>query len=153
MEGGPPGFGRDYTCPNLLRNRPSGFWLSPTGLSPSVARLSCSLRLAATLHVGRPTTPHTPKDERFGLFPVRSPLLRESRLISLPQATEMFHFAWFASHAYEFSIRCQCISLAGFPIRKSPDQSLFAAPRGLSQLTTSFIAFRRQGIHRALLIA
>ena len=28
----------------------------------------------------------------------------------------------------------------GFPIRTSPDQSLLAAPRGLSQLTTSFIA-------------
>ena len=28
----------------------------------------------------------------------------------------------------------------GFPIRKSPDQSLLAAPRGLSQLTASFIA-------------
>ncbi len=28
----------------------------------------------------------------------------------------------------------------GFPIRKSPDQSLLAAPRGLSQLATSFIA-------------
>ena len=28
----------------------------------------------------------------------------------------------------------------GFPIRKSPDHSLFAAPRSLSQLVTSFIA-------------
>ena len=36
----------------------------------------------------------------------------------------------------------------GFPIRKSTDQSLFAAPRGLSQRTTSFIASQRQGIHR-----
>ncbi len=36
----------------------------------------------------------------------------------------------------------------GFPIRKSTDQSLFAAPHGLSQRTTSFIASRRQGIHR-----
>ena len=36
----------------------------------------------------------------------------------------------------------------GFPIRKSPDQSLFAAPRSLSQRTTSFIASQRQGIHR-----
>lgn len=35
----------------------------------------------------------------------------------------------------------------GFPIRKSPDQSVFAAPRSLSQLTTSFIASYRQGIH------
>ena len=36
----------------------------------------------------------------------------------------------------------------GFPIRKCPDQSLFAAPRTLSQRTTSFIASQRQGIHR-----
>ena len=38
----------------------------------------------------------------------------------------------------------------GFPIRKSPGQSLFAATRGLSQLTTSFIAWCRQGIHLLL---
>ena len=36
----------------------------------------------------------------------------------------------------------------GFPIRKFTDQSLFAAPRDLSQRTTSFIASQRQGIHR-----
>ena len=36
----------------------------------------------------------------------------------------------------------------GFPIRKSTDQSLFAAPRGLSQRITSFIASQRQGIHQ-----
>jgi hypothetical protein len=33
---------------------------------------------------------------RFGLFPVRSPLLGESLLISLPLVTEMFHFTRFA---------------------------------------------------------
>ena len=52
-----------------------------------------------------PTTPSWPKSSRFGLFPVRSPLLRESRLISFPQGTEMFHFPWFASYGYVFSIR------------------------------------------------
>ena len=36
----------------------------------------------------------------------------------------------------------------GFPIRKSADQSFFAAPHGLSQRTTSFIASQRQGIHQ-----
>src|SRR5258707_9598619 len=36
----------------------------------------------------------------------------------------------------------------GCPIRKFTDQSLFAAPRDLSQRTTSFIASQRQGIHR-----
>ena len=39
-------------------------------------------------------------------------------------------------------------SKVGFPIRKSADQSLFAAPHGLTQRTTSFIASQRQGIHR-----
>jgi hypothetical protein len=36
----------------------------------------------------------------------------------------------------------------GFPIRKFTDQSLFAAPRNLSQRTTSFIASTCQGIHQ-----
>ena len=36
----------------------------------------------------------------------------------------------------------------GCPIRKFSDQSLFAAPRNLSQRTTSFIASQRQGIRR-----
>ena len=38
-------------------------------------------------------------------------------------------------------------------IRKSADQSLFAAPRSLSQLTTSFIGSQCQGIHSALFFA
>ena len=41
----------------------------------------------------------------------------------------------------------------GFPIQRSPDQSLLAAPRSLSQLATSFIACFCQGIHRAPLVA
>lgn len=40
------------------------------------------------------------------------------------------------------------LSEVGFPIQKSTDQSLFAAPHGLSQRTTSFIASQCQGIHR-----
>jgi hypothetical protein len=41
----------------------------------------------------------------------------------------------------------------GYPIRKSPYHCLLAAPRGLSQLATSFIACMRQGIHQAPLLA
>ncbi len=40
-----------------------------------------------------------------------------------------------------------CSHASGFPIRKSPDHSLLAATRSLSQLITSFIACLRQGIH------
>ena len=41
----------------------------------------------------------------------------------------------------------------GFPIRKSTDQSPFAAPRSLSQLVTSFVGSWCQGIHLMLLFA
>ena len=60
----------------------------------------------------RPINPTTPAMQRlqaithdwFGLFPVRSPLLGESLLFSLPEGTEMFHFPSFASAPYVF--RC-----------------------------------------------
>ena len=39
----------------------------------------------------------------------------------------------------------------GFPIRKSPDQSLLTTPRRLSQRATSFFACTCQGIHQMLL--
>ena len=42
----------------------------------------------------------------------------------------------------------QACSLMGCPIRKSPGQWIFAPYRGLSQLITSFIACKSQGIHR-----
>jgi hypothetical protein len=52
---------------------------------------------------------------------------------------------WFTSPrspvpTYEFSWTYTSFTRVGFPIRKSPDQSLCAAPRSLSQLATSFIA-------------
>ena len=59
---------------------------------------------------------------------------------------------WFTSlgllHAAMYSLHDdRCSHRPGFPIRKSPDHSVLATPRGLSQLATSFIAFLRQGIH------
>ena len=89
----------------------------------------------------------------FRLFPVRSPLLGESRLLSLPPGTEMVHFPGLASPPYVFRWRSRGLPSRGCPIRKSSGQSLFAAHRSLSQLTTSFIAGLRQGIHRTPLVA
>ncbi len=42
------------------------------------------------------TTPHALRHAWFGLFPVRSPLLGESLLFSLPTGTKMFQFPAFA---------------------------------------------------------
>ena len=43
-------------------------------------------------------------------------------------------------------------NMPGCPIRKSPDRRLFAPPRSLSQLITSFFASESQGIRRTLLV-
>ena len=73
--------------------------ISPTGLSPAVARFSKTLRLS--FHTGTVDGPTTPADAlphpRFGLLRVRSPLLAQSLLLSFPPGTEMFQFPGFAS--------------------------------------------------------
>ena len=67
---------------------------------------------------------------RFRLFPVRSPLLRESRLLSIPPGTKMVHFPGFASIPYVFRYGYPDFIGMGFPIRRSPGQSLFSgSPR------------------------
>src|ERR1043165_8924523 len=65
-----------------------------------------------------------------GLVPVRSPLLRESRLISFPPATEMFQFAGFASNTYGFS--------AGYLLRGGFPHSEIAGSKLVCQLADAY---------------
>ena len=57
---------------------------------------SQTIQLSASDPVVGSYNPDHTKWGRFGLFPFRSPLLRESLLMSLPPGTEMFHFPGFA---------------------------------------------------------
>ena len=79
--------------------------MSPTGLSPAVARLSSTVRLPNHFltPMWKALQPRRGKPPRFGLFPVRSPLLRKSIFLSFPPVTEMFQFTGLATHAYGFS--------------------------------------------------
>ena len=65
----------------------------------------------------------------------------------------MFQFSGFPPYTYVFSIRSYTVNVWGFPIRTSTDQSLFAAPRGFSQLIASFFGYWCQGIHLMLFLA
>ena len=65
-----------------------------------------------------------------GLFPVRSPLLRESRLISFPPVTEMFQFTGFASNTYGFS--------AGYLLRGGFPHSEIAGSKLVCQLADAY---------------
>ena len=86
-----------------------------------------------------PTTPHMQRLSAithmwFGLFRVRSPLLTESRLFSFPVGTEMFHFPTFPPTA--LCVQAEVAGhysgfFRGFPIRRSPDRSLFTSSPGL----------------------
>ena len=69
-----------------------------------------------------PTTPNTQllpdiTRTRFSLFRFRSPLLTESRLLSLPVGTEMFHFPTFPLPALyiQAGVTRHARALAGFP--------------------------------------
>ena len=89
----------------------------------------------------------------FGLFRFRSPLLTESRLLSLPVGTEMFHFPTVPPHAL-----CVQAWVTGHdscrvsPFGNPRINARSAAPRGLSQPPTSFFGSWCQGIHRAPLL-
>ena len=97
LRDGPRRFSRDFTCPAILRNLsskpnrchlPGCHRLWPIVPDRSTSRLVChSLAL-------KPDRPYNPEVQalRFGLFRVRSPLLAESLLFSLPVGTEMVHF-------------------------------------------------------------
>ena len=127
-------------------------WVSGTGLSPALAELSSSFPLPTHESHMPALQPRLNESSRFGLIPFRSPLLWESRLISFPSGTEMFHFP-------ELALDTLCIQVPATehdlrrvsPFRNPRITECLASPRGFSQLTTSFIAFRRQGIHPMLL--
>ena len=77
---------------------------------------------------------------RFELSPLRSLLLRGYLLVSLPLPTGMLPFGRFPLH---FGVPW-ILSAAGSPIRGSPDRSLHAATRSISQLATPFFSAQAQ---------
>ena len=86
MEGGPPIFRQDFTCPALLMDHQE----------------------ALPVRGSHPLWPAFPDGSGSslvitGLVRVRSSLLTESRLMSFPPATEIFQFAGFASATCLFS--------------------------------------------------
>ena len=126
LEDGPPIFRQDFTCPALLVSR-------------LVPHSPLQLRGCHPLRPPFPErSPETNAKSRW-LFPFRSPLLRESRLISVPPATEMFQFTGLA-------LSSLCIqpemTLAGrvSPFRHLRINAHLPAPRSFSQAIASFIA-------------
>ena len=139
LEDGPPIFRQDYTCPALL-------------FVPLVPLPTFRVRGYHPLRPPFSERSTKSKAKRYRLIPFRSPLLWESRLISVPAGTEMFQFSAFALPSLYIQLG---VTLAG---RVSPFGHLrinarLPAPRSLTQAATSFIACDRQGIHHMHLVA
>ena len=161
MRGGPRGFNPGFTCPDLLRCQRGSRTSFAYGPLTLFGQTFQTVRLPARFVTPRPpcgTTmlvllppirnAHRLSRIRFGLFPFRSPLLRESRLSFCSSGYSDVSFPRVPSS------RPMCsdggdgpLRPPGFPIRRSVHQCSLAAPHGLSQLATSFIGFRCQGIH------
>ena len=115
MGGGPPCFPQGFTCLVVL-------WITASytntfdyrtftffGLAFQLVRLAFIYALSPVLN------PVYHNDIRFGLLPVRSPLLRKSMFLSSPPGTKMFQFPGFPSIAYGFSYGYLGITPSGFP--------------------------------------
>ena len=101
-----------------------------------------------------PTTPNMQRltaitHARFSLIRFRSPLLTESRLLSLPVGTEMFHFPTFPPLALCVQARVTGLASSRVSPFGNPRITVWlSTPRGLSQIPTSFFGSWCQGIHR-----
>ncbi len=116
---------------------------SPTGLSPAAVEHSRTVRLGIT-PLCLVLQPRPEFSGRFGLVRFRSPLLTESRFLSLPPGTEMFQFPGLAAYAYAFSV--DQFGNPGINTR-------LTVPPGLSQSSTPFIASWRLDIPHTPLVA
>ena len=128
----PPCSGRISRVPPYSRTNAR---ITLTGLSPTKARLSRRFWLSRIRHWPGPRSLATTSGVSVDVLSSRylDVSVPRVRLLNL---------------CIQFKIPLR----VGFPIRKSSDQSLFAAPRSISQRTTSFIASQHQGIHRTPLV-
>ena len=168
---GPGGFKQGFSCPALLRchskedciftyaavtlsGRPfqtvrltlsypslkSSFQLPAIGLRPQ--------RIADSLIFCGPATPDSPfESPGLGSSAFARHYLRNHCCFLFLRVLRWFTSPSSLAYPMDSDMRNGCSHPLGFPIRKSPDHSLVAASRGLSQLLTSFFAFLRQGIH------
>jgi hypothetical protein len=167
LDGGPPRFTQDYSCPALLGRVSEGRSLSSTRLSLSMAQLSSQVRLTIGFVTSRhnlrfwlilPTTltpqrPYPITRRKFRLFRFRSPLLAESLRFPLLGLLRCFSSPAYPRMPMDSAYGDTPQRVPGSPIRAPPDQFLFPDPRRISLVTAPFVGSLPQGIHHAPFVA
>jgi hypothetical protein len=115
-----------------------------TGLSPPVAGLPRPFRFPLTMPLM--AGPH-PIKKMVWAPPLSLAATHGIDVnLSFPPGTKMFQFPGCRARPSE-TVGARPLRRAGCPIRRPSDRSSLPAPRGLSQVVASFIAFQCQGIH------
>jgi hypothetical protein len=160
---GPGRFKQGFSCPALLRSHSkedciftyAAVTLSGRPFQTVRLTLSCpSFHSLSVRSPGRPAddcgpaTPRSPCESHgLGYSGFARHYFRNHGCFLLLGVLRWFTSPGSLDYPMDSDNRNWCSHQLGFPIRKSPDHSLLAASRGLSQLTTSFFAYLRQGIH------
>jgi hypothetical protein len=160
LDGGPPSFTPDVTCPALLKHRSHTSAPAPTRLSRSVAPRSRRLRIDTEENGGRRQPSgdqaYNPHDARpaglarrgFGHRPVRSPLLRAYFLFL--GVREMFQVPR-CPPLHQEAVTTRSGWVAPFGDRGINARSQL--PHAYRSNATSFIGTQRRGIPRLLIVS
>src|ERR1700758_721216 len=143
LRDGPRGFKQGFTCPALLRY-PLRVWIAfayaPVTLYGSpFQRIRLTTRLV-TLLLRTLQPPRHRNATGLGCCDFARHYSRNRGFFLFLQVLRWFTSLSSLYPTYGFIGLYGGFTSVGFPIRKSPGQSLLAALRGLSQLATSFIA-------------
>ncbi len=107
-----------------------------------------TVRLTFVLPHRGPTTPGSPcESPGLGCSAFARHYLRNHGCFLLLRVLRWFTSPGLLRHPMNSDGDDGCSHPPGSPIRTSPDHSLLATSRGFSQLTTSFFAYLRLGIH------
>ena len=166
LDCGQPRFPRGFSISSWYSRTSAGVLpLSSTGLSPSVVFRSRILRLEVGFvtpwKAWRPSSRvvqhlrdiglQPTKSHRFGLFPFRSPLLREYFLFL--GVLRCFTSPTYLSQAYVFSLEFPSFTREGFPIRVSLAKPVRRLTRAFRSLAAPFFGSWCLGILRGPLVA
>jgi hypothetical protein len=156
LRDGPRGFKQGFSCPALLRYL-LRVWIvfaygSVTLFGSPFQKIQLTTRLVTLLLQALQPPIHL-NATGLGCSDFARHYYRNRGFFLLLEVLRWFTSLRSPVPTYEFSGTYPGFTWVGFPIRKSPDQSVCAAPRSLSQLAASFIACFCQGIHRAPLVA
>ena len=149
MGGGPPYFPQDFSCPVVL-------WIKNlyifsfeyriiTFFDETFQSSSSTKSISFVLSV-------TPDKSGLGCFPFARRYLGNRLFFLFLRVLRCFSSPGLPLASYVFTYKYLRVAQVGFPIRKSPDQCIFAAPRSISVLIPSFIGSWCQGIRPMLLI-